>query len=182
MCKKYLPLELPVTSVFYCYFQAVGGAHFINTESQRHKRYTYSHTKASASKTYLFCHGNPSHFQLESEWWCHSQERLGWEPSLSCKAAENYISESNGHDTKTSLLYEALRFYINIDILSLARKILGWKMWLDEQYLHMILRGCMKFWRIYPGVWWNCKWLPWSSGPLKPWGQSATWSGQRSAG
>lgn len=26
--------------------------------------------KASASKAYLFCHGNPCHFQLEHEWWC----------------------------------------------------------------------------------------------------------------
>lgn len=32
-------------------------------------------TNASASKAYLFCHGNPCHFQLQSEWWCHYQER-----------------------------------------------------------------------------------------------------------
>lgn len=87
------------------------------------------------------------------------KERLGWEPSLSCKATENYISESNDPDTKDKpSVWGTLVLYKHRHTAP-GKKLLGWKMWLDEQYLRMILRGCMKLWIIYTGVGWNCKQL-----------------------
>lgn len=124
--------QLPVISLFHCYFQAARQSDFISPESPRHRIHTPP-TKPSASKAYLFCHGNPCRFELEHEWWCHYQEDqdAAWEPSLSCSIRENYISELNDHDTKGSHQHKVLRVYINKLMLWQGR---NW-VWHSEWYL-----------------------------------------------
>lgn len=95
----YMFLKYLVSCPWLLYFTVISRlpdqSDFISPESPRHKIHTPP-TKASASKAYLFCHGNPCHFELEREWWCHYQERTGMqaENPVWAVALERIISRS----------------------------------------------------------------------------------------